>query len=73
MENLALTTLLLPFIGALVVSFSPQRRAAEWGVLFAALTTLCMLSLISAFIRPISCRHVDVGQRGGCGVVWPGH
>ena len=30
MENLALTTLLLPFIGALVVSFSPQRRAAEW-------------------------------------------
>ncbi len=31
MENLALTTLLLPFIGALVVSFSPQRRAAEWG------------------------------------------
>ena len=28
MENLALTTLLLPFIGALVVSFSPQRRAA---------------------------------------------
>ena len=36
MENLALTTLMLPFIGALVVSFSPQRRAAEWGVLFAA-------------------------------------
>ncbi len=30
MENLALTTL-MPFIGALVVSFSPQRRAAEWG------------------------------------------
>ncbi|MCV5688926.1 hydantoin racemase, partial [Escherichia coli] len=26
MENLALTTLMLPFIGALVVSFSPQRR-----------------------------------------------
>lgn len=70
MENLALTTLLLPFIGALVVSFSPQRRAAEWGVLFAALTTLCMLSLISAFYH---CRHVDIGQRGGCGIVWPGH
>ncbi|WP_218703327.1 hydrogenase 4 subunit D [Escherichia coli] len=51
MENLALTTLLLPFIGALVVSFSPQRRAAEWGILFAALTTLCMLSLISAFYQ----------------------
>lgn len=31
MENLALTTLMMPFIGALVVSFSPQRRAAEWG------------------------------------------
>ena len=31
MENLALTTLMLPFIGALVVSFSPQRRAAEGG------------------------------------------
>ncbi|STM09948.1 hydrogenase 4 membrane subunit [Escherichia coli] len=74
MENLALTTLMLPFIGALVVSFSPQRRAAEWGVLFAALTTLCMLSLISAFYQADkSCRHVDVGQRGGCGVVWPGH
>ncbi|HCP7604588.1 TPA: hydrogenase 4 subunit F [Escherichia coli] len=42
---------MLPFIGALVVSFSPQRRAAEWGVLFAALTTLCMLSLISAFYQ----------------------
>jgi len=68
MENLALTTLMLPFIGALVVSFSPQRRAAEWGVLFAALTTLCMLSLISAFYQA-----VDVGQRGGCGIVWPGH
>ena len=51
MENLALTTLMLPFIGALVVSFSPQRRAAEWGILFAALTTLCMLSLISAFYQ----------------------
>ncbi|XNM71470.1 hypothetical protein ACLK11_14300 [Escherichia coli] len=51
MENLALTTLMLPFIGALVVSFSPQRRAAD-GELSPALTTLCMLSLISAFYRP---------------------
>ena len=31
MENLALTTLMLPFIGALVVSCAPQRRATEWG------------------------------------------
>ncbi len=51
MENLALTTLLLPFIGALVVSFSPQRRAAEWGLCLPRSTTLCMLSLISAFYQ----------------------
>ena len=41
MENLALTTLLLPFIGALVVSLSPQRHAAKLGTLFASLTTIC--------------------------------
>ncbi len=73
-KNLALTTLLLPFIGALVVSFSPQRRAAEWGVLFAALTTLCMLSLISAFYQAdkvaVTLTLVNVGD---VGVVWPGH
>ena len=33
MENLALTTLMLPFIGALVESIAPQRRAAEGGFL----------------------------------------
>lgn len=73
MENLALTTLLLPFIGALVVSFSPQRRAAEWGVLFAALTTLCMLSLISAFYQAdkvaVTLTLVNVGDVALFGLV----
>ena len=73
MENLALTTLMLPFIGALVVSFSPQRRAAEWGVLFAALTTLCMLSLISAFCQAdkvaVTLTLVNVGDVALFGLV----
>ncbi|WP_218675617.1 hydrogenase 4 subunit D [Escherichia coli] len=73
MENLALTTLLLPFIGALVVSFSPQRRAAEWGILFAALTTLCMLSLISAFYQAdkvaVTLTLVNVGDVALFGLV----
>lgn len=73
MENLALTTLMLPFIGALVVSFSPQRRAAEWGVLFAALTTLCMLSLISAFYQTdkvaVTLTLVNVGDVALFGLV----
>ncbi|HHH8353454.1 TPA: hydrogenase 4 subunit D [Escherichia coli] len=73
MENLALTTLMLPFIGALVVSFSPQRRAAEWGVLFAALTTLCMLSLISAFYQAdkvaVTLTLVNVGDEALFGLV----
>lgn len=73
MENLALTTLLLPFIGALVVSFSPQRRAAEWGGLFAALTTLCMLSLISAFYQAdkvaVTLTLVNVGDVALFGLV----
>ncbi|HDN1476397.1 TPA: hydrogenase 4 subunit D [Escherichia coli] len=73
MENLALTTLMLPFIGALVVSFSPQRRAAEWGVLFAALTTLCMLSLISAFYQAdkvaVTLTLVNVGDMALFGLV----
>lgn len=73
MENLALTTLLLPFIGALVVSFSPQRRAAEWGVLFAAQTTLCMLSLISAFYQAdkvaVTLTLVNVGDVALFGLV----
>lgn len=51
MENLALTTLLLPFVGALIVSFSPQRYAARLGTLFAGLATVCMLSLGSAFYQ----------------------
>lgn len=73
MENLALTTLMPPFIGALVVSFSPQRRAAEWGVLFAALTTLCMLSLISAFYQAdkvaVTLTLVNVGDVALFGLV----
>lgn len=73
MENLALTTLMLPFIGALVVSFSPQRRAAEWGVLFTALTTLCMLSLISAFYQAdkfaVTLTLVNVGDVALFGLV----
>ncbi|OYG95344.1 hydrogenase 4 subunit D [Shigella sonnei] len=73
MENLALTTLMLPFIGALVVSFSPQRRAVEWGVLFAALTTLCMLSLISAFYQAdkvaVTLTLVNVGDVALFGLV----
>ena len=73
MENLALTTLMLHFIGAVVVSFSPQRRAAEWGVLFAALTTLCMLSLISAFYQAdkvaVTLTLVNVGDVALFGLV----
>ncbi|HGF0770585.1 TPA: hydrogenase 4 subunit D [Kluyvera georgiana] len=49
MENLALTTLLLPFIGALVVSLAPQKQAARLGTLFAGLATLAMLVLNAAF------------------------
>lgn len=49
MENLALTTLLLPFIGALVVSLTPQKQAARLGTLFAGLATLAMLALNAAF------------------------
>ena len=58
---------------ALVVSFSPQRRAAEWGVLFAALTTLCMLSLISAFYQAdkvaVTLTLVNVGDVALFGLV----
>ncbi|HCR3982623.1 TPA: hydrogenase 4 subunit D [Kluyvera ascorbata] len=49
MENLALTTLLLPFIGALVVSLAPQKQAARLSTLFAGLATLAMLALNAAF------------------------
>lgn len=49
MENLALTTLLLPFIGALVVSLAPQKQASKLGTLFAGLATLAMLALNAAF------------------------
>ncbi|STL76962.1 hydrogenase-4 component D [Escherichia coli] len=52
---------------------SPQRRAAEWGVLFAALTTLCMLSLISAFYQAdkvaVTLTLVNVGDVALFGLV----
>lgn len=45
MENIALTTLLLPFISALIVAFLPQR-CAKWGcTLFSLLSTLGTLAL----------------------------
>ncbi|MCC4694397.1 hydrogenase 4 subunit D, partial [Escherichia coli] len=51
----------------------PQRRAAEWGVLFAALTTLCMLSLISAFYQAdkvaVTLTLVNVGDVALFGLV----
>ncbi|EBP0013309.1 hydrogenase 4 subunit D [Salmonella enterica] len=50
MENLALTTLLLPFIGALVVSLA-RSQAARLGTIFAALATLSMLALELAFYQ----------------------
>lgn len=51
MESLALTTLLLPFIGALVVSLAPQRQAATLGTFFAGLATLSMLALEVMFYQ----------------------
>ncbi|HCL5251949.1 TPA: hydrogenase 4 subunit D [Salmonella enterica] len=51
METLALTTLLLPFIGALVVSLSPQRQAARLGTLFALFAMLSMLALEAIFYQ----------------------
>ncbi|STM15127.1 hydrogenase-4 component D [Escherichia coli] len=73
MENLALTTLMLPLSAHWSFRFSPQRRAAEWGVLFAALTTLCMLSLISAFYQAdkvaVTLTLVNVGDVALFGLV----
>lgn len=50
MENLALTTLLLPLSAHWSFRFRHNVGPPN-GVLFAALTTLCMLSLISAFYQ----------------------
>lgn len=50
MENLALTTLMLPLSAHWSFRFA-TTSGRRMGVLFAALTTLCMLSLISAFYQ----------------------
>lgn len=49
METLALPTLLLPFIGALVVSLAPRRTAPQIATLFALLATAATLSLALSF------------------------
>lgn len=45
MENIALATLLLPFLGALWIAFAPQRLAKGLCTLFALLATLGMALL----------------------------
>ena len=49
METLALTTLLLPFVGALVVSLAPRQTAPRLATLFALLATVATLSLALNF------------------------
>lgn len=49
METLALTTLLLPFIGALIVSLAPRHTAPQLATLFALLATAATLSLALSF------------------------
>ncbi|MGY5955959.1 hydrogenase 4 subunit D [Kosakonia sp. BK9b] len=51
MENLALTTLLLPFIGALVVSVAPRRIAPQLATLFALLVTVATVALAFHFYQ----------------------
>ena len=49
METIALTTLLLPFIGALVVSLAPRQTAPMLSTLFALLATIATVSLAAGF------------------------
>jgi len=49
METLALCTLLLPFVGALVVSLVPQRGAPQLATAFALLATVAVMSLMISF------------------------
>lgn len=49
MINLALATILLPFLGAAVVALSPQVAAKTIGRLFAGLATLTVLALFWNF------------------------
>lgn len=51
METLALTTLLLPFIGALVVSLCPRKTAPQLATLFALLATLATVLLAWRFYQ----------------------
>ena len=49
METLALTTLLLPFIGALVVSLAPRQTAPMLSTVFALLATIATVALAAGF------------------------
>ncbi|MEH4624403.1 hydrogenase 4 subunit D [Phytobacter diazotrophicus] len=49
METIALTTLLLPFIGALVVSLAPRQTAPMLSIVFALLATIATVALAAGF------------------------
>lgn len=49
METIALTTLLLPFIGALVVSLAPRQTAPMLATVFALLATIATIALAAGF------------------------
>lgn len=49
METLALTVLLLPFVGALVVSLAPRQTAPMLATLVALLATIATVSLAAGF------------------------
>ncbi|WP_342324068.1 hydrogenase 4 subunit D [Kosakonia sp. BYX6] len=51
METLALTTLLLPFVGALVVSLAPRQTAPQLASVFALLATVATVLLAYHFYR----------------------
>ncbi len=51
MINLALATILLPFVGAIVVALAPQPAAKTIGRLFAGLSFLSVLTLAISFAR----------------------
>lgn len=49
METIALTSLLLPFIGALVVSLAPRQTAPMLSTVFALLATIATVALAAGF------------------------
>lgn len=51
METLALTTLLLPFVGALAVSLAPRQQAGRLATCFALLATLSTVMLSLTFFN----------------------